>query len=312
MLPNREAGLPLHTDDQEGLYNRPGHLLGTVTAVDFDLWRVDVAPQEGGLLQGVQVEGDVLPEVYAPNDLASYVTYWFHDGNLQDPWCRPLHWRRFKGPEHGDAPEREKYHEHLQIKRVGQITIRISKDGKKIWLYDAESGDYCLYEQEARSFHVIGPHVFLGTDEHDRIELHTETDDDRLRVVIPKALLGRTAVASADGISYTADELLELVSTVEVRATAGELVHLIAPNIKFTAENSITLDPPRIYLGHGSAAEQVILGNLFKAYLDAFMALFSGHVHSNVQTGAGTSGPPTTPASPMPTSTLSTIARVSQ
>lgn len=312
MLPNREAGLPLSTEDQDGLYNRHGQWLGTVTAVDAALWRVSVQPIEGGLLEQVQVEGDVLPEVYVATDRPSYVTYWFHDGNVQDPWCRPLDWRRFKGPEADDAPEREKYHEHLQIRRVGEITIRISKDGKKIWLYDAESGDFARYDQDARTFHVVGPHIFLGTEDANRAELHTETDDDRLRVVIPKALIGKTAISGTDGIGYTADELVELFSTKEVRATAGELVHLLAPQIKLTASQSIVLDPPRIAFGHASAAQQVILGNVFKAYLDAFMALFSGHVHTGVQSGPRTSGPPVTPASPMPPSTLSRIARVSE
>lgn len=294
-----EAGLPSRAPDEDGIYNRYGHGLGVVRAVNPRLWCVDVEPQEGGMLRAVQVEGDVLPEVHTNTDNPQYVVYWFMDGNLQDPWCRPLHWRRLRGPESDDQPEKRKYHEHLQIQRVGDMTIRISKDGKKIWLYDAESGDYALYDQAARTFHVIGPHVFLGSDDKDRLEYHSDPQapaNAQVRLVIPKFFMGKLGLQDTDGISYT-----------------PTLLHLMSTAIKLTATDSITLDPPHIYFGTGSATQRIVLGDALKDYINLTVkAMIDAHVHTGVQTGSGTSGPPTTPFPAMPDSTLSTIARISE
>jgi hypothetical protein len=308
----REAGLPPFLDDRGGIYQRYGRYLGIVRAVYPELWRVDIEAEDGGLLQMAIVDDDQLPETHIDDERPSFVEYWHPSGRVSDVRCHVIPFRRLQGPDAADAAEKRRYDKHLMIRRVGDITLRITLDGKKIYLYDAESGDYAMYEQEARTFHVIGPHVFLGTDAKDRVELHTETSDDRLRVVIPKALLGKTAIQDADGISYTADQLLHLMSTNEVRATAGALVHLIAPAIKLTASGSITLDPPQIFLGNANATERVILGDLFLALYNAFVALFNSHVHTGVQTGGGTSGVPTTPASAMTNAQLSDIVHVSK
>jgi hypothetical protein len=309
--PFREAGLPEPMDDSDGEHTRYSGEIGVVRKTYPDLWRVDIEPQDGGLIHKAQVYGDTLPEVHIDVERPSYVEYWCRGGNLQDIWCSAIPWRRLKGPESATEPEKRLYHKHLKIQRVGDLTIRITQDGKKIYLYDAESNDYCLYDQDARAFHVIGPHVFWGTDDKNRVELHTETSDDRVRVVIPKALIGRTAVASTDGISYTADQLLHLVSTLVVKATAGQEIDLIAPLIKLTADQ-VVVDPVNIKLGSNSASEQIILGNLFMALFNSLINIFNNHVHTGVASGAGTTGIPTVPATFMDGTHLSDVAHVSK
>jgi GpV Apex motif len=308
--PFREAGLPDPMDDSDGEHTRYSGEIGVVRKTYPDLWRVDIEPQEGGLIRKAQVYGHTLPEVHIDVERPSYVEYWCRGGNLQDIWCSPLHWRRLKGPESATEPEKRLYHKHLKIQRVGDITIRVTPDNR-IYLYDAETGDIAMYEQGTRTLHIIGPHVFVGTDAKNRAELHTETTDDRLRVVIPKAFIGKTAVASTDGISYTADQLLHLVSTLVVKATAGQEIDLIAPLIKLTADQ-IVLDPTNIKLGHANATERLLLGDLFKAFLNAFLVAYTGHTHAGVQTGAGTSGVPTVAATLMDDSMLSDVAHVSK
>jgi hypothetical protein len=292
----REAGLPRQMPDVGGSHERYNTEIGVVRAVYADIWCVDVEPQAGGLLRNVQLTDSALPEVHVDGERPSYVEFWHRGGEIQDVWCRQVHWRRFPGPETAGEPEKRYYHKHLKLERRGDITVRITPDNR-IYLYDAESGDYCLYEQETRTFHVIGPHVFLGTDEADRLELHTgDPLTNQIRIRIPKALIGQAAIEDTDGITYT----------------AGQLIHLVSDMIKLTATTAITLDPPRINFGTATAAEQVILGNLFQTFLNAFLTSFNGHQHTGVQTGAGISGPPTAPTALMPNSTLSTIARVSE
>lgn len=310
----REAGLPKLYNDTGGAYQRYGRQVGVVRAVYPALWRVDIEAQDGGILRLALVDDDQLPETHVNTERPSFVEYWYADGRTDDVRCHVLPFRRLAGPEAGDdAPEKRRFDKHLMIRRVGDITIRIAADGKRIYLYDAESGDYALYDQEARTFHVIGPHVFLGTDAKDRIELHTETNDDRLRVVIPKALIGKTAVQDADGLSYTADQLLHLHSTNEVRVTGDVFVHLLSAAIKLTATESITLDPPKIWFGGTGATQRIVLGDALKDYINLTVkAMIDAHVHTGVQTGGGTTGAPTTPFPAMPDSTLSTIAKISQ
>jgi hypothetical protein len=310
--PFREAGLPDPMDDSNGEHTRYAGEIGVVRKVYPELFRVDIEPQDGGIIYKAQVDGNTLPEVHIDVERPSYVEYWCRGGNLQDVWCSPIHWRRLKGPESATEPERRLYHKHLKIQRVGGITMRITPDDR-IYAWDGESGDYCLYDMPNRTTHVLSPHVLVGTDSHNRIELHTETSDDRIRIVIPKALIGKTGIADEDGLSYTADQLLHLMSTNEVRATAGSLVHLIAPTIKMTASGSIVLDPPRIYLGNANATEQVILGTLFQAFWTNIVKPYiDAHVHSGVQVGGGTSAPPTTPFPGMSTDLLSDIVHVSK
>jgi hypothetical protein len=263
-----------------------------VRAVYPDIWCVDVEPQAGGLLRYVQVYGDVLPHVHADRQRPSYVTLWHRGGEMQDVWCRPVTWRQFHGPEKSGEEEKRYYHKHLQIERVGDITIRITPDNR-IYLFDAETGDYCLYESETRTFHVIAPHIFLGSDEEDRIEYHQE---DEVRVVIPKCLVGATAIQDADGITYLANTMIHLVSSL----------------IKLTASDAIILDPPQIKLGNANASEQLLLGNAWMTFFNTFITLFNAHQHTNVQNGGGVSGAPSTATPAMTNALLSDIARVSK
>jgi hypothetical protein len=307
--PYRESGLPQTTGDVGGNSNRYGFEDGIVTAIYPDLWRVDIAPNGGGLVRKAFVMTPWFPPVHIDTEQPSRVLFSFVDGRVHDPFCFPYPWRRMYGPETADdGHDRHFYQKNRHIVRIGDITIRVD-DNNRIYLFDAESNDICMYDLNERTMHTIVPHIFMGTDDATRYEYHR---DEQVRIVIPKALIGETAVQDADGISYVAHQLVHLVSDILVKATAGAEVHLIAPLIKLTATGSIVLDPPHIYLGNAGATEPVILGNLFKAFLNVFLTLFNGHSHSNVQTGGGFSGPPTIATALMDNSTLSTIAKVSE
>jgi hypothetical protein len=263
-----------------------------VRAVYPEIMCVDIQPQAGGMIYKAQLADHVVPDVHIDGERPSYVEFWHRGGQMQDVWCRQVHWRRFLGPEAEGEEEKRYYHKHLKIERHGDITIRITPKNE-IYLYDAETGDYCLYESETRTFHVVSPHVFIGTDAQDRIEYHNQ---DQIRLVIPKCFIGQTGIQDADGITYL----------------AGTLIHLVSQAIKLTATDSITLDPPRIYIGHANATEHLVLGDAWMALYNAFVTLFNNHQHSNVQNGIAVSGPPTTPTTSMSSAQLSDIAFVSK
>jgi GpV Apex motif len=293
--PFREAGLPAQMSDAGGPHMRFNQELAFVRAVYPEIMCADIQPQSGGMIYRAQIADHVVPDVHIDGERPSYVEFWHRGGQMQDVWCRRVHWRRFVGPETAGEPEKRYYHKHLKIERHGDLTLRITPDNR-VYLYDAESGDYCLYEQETRTFHVIGPHVFLGTDEADRIELHTgDPLTNEVRIVIPKALIGQTAVEDTDGITYK----------------AGQIIHLVSDLIKLTAE-TIVLDPVSIKLGHANATERAMLGDLFKAFYNAFVALYNGHQHTSVQTGSGTSGPPSVATPVMDDALLSDVTRISK
>jgi hypothetical protein len=306
--PLREAGLPQVTPDTGGEHGRYGIYKGIVRAVYPDVRRVDIEPEFGGLLRQAIVQGEVLPEVHIDTERPSHVLFAHINGNIHDVVCWPIDWRRTFGPETtDDGHERHFYHRNQQIRRVGDITVRITPDNRA-YLIDAETNDYIEYDMNTRTVHVIAPHVFIGTNDETRIEYHA---DQEVRVLIPKCLIGATAVQDQDGISYLQHQLIHLVSDLMVKATAGAEINLIAPLIKLTAE-SIILDPVNIKLGHAGATERLVLGDLFRTFLNLFLALYTGHTHTGVQTGVGTSGPPTVAATPMDESMLSDIAHVSK
>jgi hypothetical protein len=306
--PFREAGLPLMTPDTGGEHGRYGIYKGIVRAVYEDVRRVDIEPEQGGLLRQAIVQGEVLPEVHIDTERPSHVLFAHINGNIHDVVCWPIDWRRAFGPETtDDGHERHYYHKNQEIRRVKDITVRITPDNR-IYIWDAESEDYAVYDMNERTFHVIAPHVFIGTDKETRIQYDRA---EHIKMVIPKCLIGATAVEDEDGVTYLQHQLIHLVSDLIVKATAGAEIELIAPLIKLSAE-SIILDPVNIKLGHAGATERLVLGDLFRAFLNVFFTAYSGHTHSNVQTGAGVSGPPVVPATLMDDSMLSDIAHVSK
>lgn len=308
----REAGLPKLTDDTGGVYRRYGRKMGVVRAVYPELWRVDIESEDGGLLRMALVDDDQFPETHIDTERPSFVEYWYADGHAGDVRCHVQPFRRLAGPEAADAAEKRRFDKNQMIRRVQDITTRITPDSRH-YITDSEAGDIAMYSQPARTFHFLAPHHFVGTDDANRVELHTEgKSTDQFRLVIPKALIGRLAIQDEDGISYTADQLVHLRSTQEVRATAGSLVHLIAPTIKLSATGSIVLDPPKIYLGNANATEHAVLGDLFMALFNNLINIFNNHVHTGVQVGAGTTGVPTTPATSMTSTQLSDIVTVSK
>jgi hypothetical protein len=293
--PFREAGLPSQISDEGGPHHRFNQEIAVVHAVYPELMCADIQPLSGGMLYKAQLADHVVPDVHIEGERPSYVEFWHRGGEMQDVWCRRVHWRRFNGPETAGLDEKRYYHKHLKIERHGDLTIRVTPDNR-IYLVDSETNDYVLYDMNTRTLHAIVPHVFLGTDEQDRIELHTAAPPtNQLRIVIPKALIGATAVEDSDGITYKAGEVLHLVSTL----------------IKLTAQ-TIVLDPVSIKFGHANATERVMLGDLFMSLYNGLINLFNSHSHSNVQNGPGTSGPPTATADLMTSAFLSDVARVSK
>ena len=306
--PYREAGLPHLTADQDGYANRYGLTKGVVRAVYPDVRRVDVEPEHGGLLRKVLVIGDVLPEEHVDTDNPQHVLVGFIGGNMHDAVCWPLLWRRTFGTETtDDGKERHFYPKNQQIVRVKDLTVRITSDNR-IYLVDAESDDYIEYDMNTRTVHTIAPHVFMGTNEATRYEYHRDTE---VRIVIPKCLIGQTAVESADGMSYLAQQLIHLMSMLQVKATAGAEVELNAPLIELNA-GSVVLNTTNSRFGGASAAEQLLLGNQWMTFYNTFITLFNAHTHTSVQNGPGTSGPPGAPAAAMDGSLLSDVARVSK
>jgi hypothetical protein len=317
----REAGLPLMLPDIRGDRTLQSGSKGVVRAVYPDQWRVDIEAEDGSLLTHVLVIGPYFPELHTDAEAPSHVGYFFVNG-MADALCWPMPHRRLLGPQDSpegasgeNQPERRYYHTHHYISRSGQITMRISKDNRLV--LETEDDDYIHLDQPRRTITLEAPSVYVGTEDSTRVEVQrddsirafapliligTETgdrieyrDQAHIHQVTPEWFMGATGQADADGITYLANSFLHLVSTA----------------IKLTAVDSITLDPPRINFGTTSAAQRVILGNLFQTFLNAFLTQFNGHVHTNVQSGGGLSGPPQTPTAMMPDTTLSTIARVS-
>lgn len=318
----REAGLPpLYANPHGEAFLLTGSK-AVVRAVYPETNRVDIETEDGSFLTQVLVIGPYFPEVHKDSEAPSHVGY-LHVRGQAEAFCWPMPHRRLLGPQDqlesdsSDQPERRYYHVHHYAYRLGEVTVRLTRDNR--YVIETEQNDYIVLDTQRREVRLHAPTVFVGTDEdNNRIEyeqddsirgfaplilLGTETGDrieyqdhDHVSVVTPKYMMGQLGLEDTDGITYLANSILHLMSTT----------------IKLTASEAIVLDPPRISFGTATAAERVILGNIFQTFLNVFLTLFNAHQHSNVQNGGGTSGPPTTPTGMMPDSTLSTIAYVSQ
>jgi hypothetical protein len=312
----REAGLPPLIGDDRA----ERHLLlgskGVVRAVYPDLNRVDIETEEGSLLTKVMVLGPYFPEIHQDNDRPSHVAY-LHVRGAADAICWPITFRRLLSPTdpvpQGDGdtpPERRRYDTHHYIHRNGDMTIRITRDNRVV--IESEKGDYFQLDQDAREVRIHAPSVFLNTEDGVRVEVQRDDEyikgiathvyvgtdtatriqydqDDQIQMVMNKIFLGATGLQDQDGITYL----------------AGAIIHLVSSVIKLTASSQIVLDPAQVLLGSNGADQQVILGNLFMAFLNTFLTLFNGHTHTGVQGGGGTSGAPTTSTPLMDTSVLS-------
>jgi hypothetical protein len=282
-----EAGLPMMTPDTLGERQTFTGSRGIVRAVHPELWRVDFEAEDGSYLTEALVIGPYFPEVHTPEQ-PSLVGYMQVRGG-PDTFCWPMPHRRLNGPQDlREGPERRYYHLHHSIFRAGDLTMRFTRDNR--FLLESEAGDWLLYDQAKREFHLHAPTLFVGeTETERRIEFQ---QDDSLRAYAPLILIG---TETSDRIEYR--EGVELL--------------LQAPLIKLTAED-IILDPVSIKLGHENATERVMLGDLFMALYNSLITLFNAHQHTNVQTGSGLSGPPSAAAAPMTEAHLSDVTRVSK
>lgn len=294
----REAGLPAWTSDVYGDRALFSGSKGVVRAVHPAQWRVDIETEEGSFLTDVLVIGPYFPELHADGDSPSHVGYFYVRG-MPDALCWPMPHRRLLGPtdeikgqEGQSQPERRYYALHNFIFRSGEITWRITKDHR--FVLESESGDYIQYDTQRREFRVHGPTVFIGTEQETRIEYE---QDDVVRIVMPKILMGDQALPDQDGYTYVKDELVHIMSNV----------------VRLTGQTSIILEAPHIYGGSSLAAQRMILGNLFQEYTNTVVKpMIDAHVHGNVQNGPSVSGAPTTPYPAMPDSTLSIIGKLSE
>jgi hypothetical protein len=292
----REAGLPLLALDIHGERSLILGSKGLVRAVYPETNRVDLETEDGSYLTQVLVVGPYFPEVHRDGEAPSHATY-VHVRGEAEAFCWPETHRRLLGPHDtlsetsgSGEPERRYFHLHGYIFRVGDVTVRVSRDHR--FVVETEQGDYIVVNAPTREIELHAPTVFLGTDDATRIEVQRDQD---VRVVMPKVFVGAQALPDADGLTYLADELL----------------HLVSPLIKLTAE-TIVLDPVSIKLGHANATERVMLGDLWRTFFNAFITLFNGHQHSGVQNGPGITGAPTTPATAMDDSMLSDVTHVSK
>jgi hypothetical protein len=292
-----EAGLPRMYEHVQGDRAFFSGSKGVVRALYPDLWRVDIETDDGSLLNHALVVGPYFPELHKDGEAPSHVGYCYVRG-MPDVLCWPMPHRRLLGPddsptgEEGQGqPERRYYALHNFIFRSGDITWRITKDQR--FVLESEAGDYIQYDQQTREIRVHAPTVFIGTEDATRLEYQ---QDEVVRILMPKILVGDQALMDTDGLTYIKDTIIHLVSSI----------------IKLTASDEIILDPPRIRIGNANASEHLVLGDQWMALYNAFVALFNGHQHSNVQNGAGISGPPTTPTAAMSSAQLSDIAFVSK
>jgi hypothetical protein len=261
---------------------------GLVRVVYPDRWRVDFEADDGSFLTEALVVGPYFPAVHTPED-PSHVGY-MHVRGGPDTVCWPMPHRRLVSQHDGqsEAPERRYFHLPHFIFRSGDITLRVTRDNR--FVLESEAGDWLLYDQARREFHLHAPSIFLGTtDDQRRVEYQ---QDESLRAFAPLMLLGS-----------------EVGDRIEYRE--GVEILLQAPLIKLTAEE-IILDPVSIKFGHGNATERVVLGDLLMAFYNTFVTLFNAHTHSNVQNGPGTSGAPVTPTAAFTDALLSDVARVSK
>lgn len=314
----REAGLPQIVADDRGERALYSGSKGVVRAVYPDRWRVDLETDDGSLLTEVLVIGPYFPQLHEDGADPSHVGYLYMRGG-PEAVCWPMPHRRLVGPHDQpgeEQPERRYFHRHSYIFRSGDITVRITDDQR--FVIESEQGDYIIYDQNRREIRLHAPTVYVGTTtDEGRIEyqqdtlmrtftpvilLGTETAtrveykrDTHVKVAMPMILLGDQALPDLDGITYLKEEL----------------IHLVTPFFKVTAD-TIVLDPTHIYLGNQNATERVMLGDLWKAFYNTFVALFNNHTHTNVQNGLGVSGPPSTPTVAMDDSMLSDITRVSK
>lgn len=283
-----EAGLPLSMPDRHGEQFLLTGSQGLVRAIHPERWRLDLEAEDGSYLTEAVVIGPYFPAVHTPDD-PSHVGYWHVRGGPETV-CWPMPHRRLLSPHDGQGgePERRYFADHHYIFRSGDLTVRISRDNR--FVIESEAGDWLLYDQHKREFHLHAPRVVLGmTEDATRVEFK---DRDSFRAFAPLVLLGT-----------------EVGDRIEYRD--GVEILLQAPLVKITAE-SIVLDPVSIKLGHENATERVLLGDAWMALYNAFVTLFNGHTHSNVQTGPGVSGAPTTPTPAMTDALLSDVARVSK
>jgi hypothetical protein len=285
----REAGLPrLYTDANSGLH-REAFSKGVVRRVYPDLWRVDIESEVGGLIHKALVIGPHLPPIDQGAEQPSHVVFTQIQGHVDDVICWPLTFRRFFGPETPNEEEHHYYQVHLHCERAGNITVRVTDDGR--WVIESEEGDYIALKTDTREIRVIAPAVYLGrVEDGPRIEYQ---DDDVVKVIIPRLQVGNEENQLTAGIDYR----------------AGEALYLRAPLIKLTAER-IVLDPVAIQLGSEDAEERAILGDLFQQFWAQAKALFDAHVHSGVQVGGGTSNVPTTTWPAMSNDLLSETVRL--
>jgi hypothetical protein len=307
-----EAGLPLVYEDVRGEQFLLTGATGVVRAIYPETHRVDIETEDGSLLMQALVIGPYFPELHKDGEAPSHVGY-LHVSGQAEAFCWPMPHRRLLGPRNllegttGDGePERRYFHTHGYILRWGDVTMRITTDHR--FVVETEEGDYILLDSQKREIELRAPTVFVGTDRATRAEYQR---DKEYRIVMPKILLGAQAVPDADGLTYLENTLLHLVSTLLVRATAGEEIVLEAPLIKLTADH-IILDPTNIKLGHANATERVMLGDLFMTLYNQLITIFNTHQHSGVQPGAGVSGTPTTAAPAMTDAHVSDVVRVSK
>jgi hypothetical protein len=293
----REAGLPVLVPDAGGERTQLMGAKGVVRAIYPERWRVDIETEEGSLITEALVVGPYFPQLHADGQEPSHVGY-LQVGGGPEALCWPMPHRRLLAPTDRpkdagaeEQPERRYFHLHRYIFRSGNITMRITTDERLV--FESEAGDYILFDTQTRTVEVQAPTVFLGTDAGTRVEYQRDTE---LRLIMPKILLGDQALLDTDGITYLKDTLL----------------HLVSPEIKLTSSGQIILDPPTIKFGNENASEPLVLGNQWLALYNAFINLFNNHVHTNVQTGSGVSGPPQTPSVGMTDAQLSDIAYVSK
>jgi hypothetical protein len=269
-MDDREAGLPRLVSDEGAPTNLMYMAKGVVRAVYPDEWRVDIETDHGGMLHKAVVLSPYLPPVHQDLVQPSHVYFVHAYGHAADAICWPLTFRRLLDPER-ELTKEEGKNDHSQRDR-GDTS-------------DSEG------EGDEPSRHFYNLHVYCQRAGDITIRI---TDDNKW------------VVESEAGDTIRYDQKKREVDVLAPTVRIGSMEHT---RVEYVRADHVHVVMPDIRLGTPTSEQQVILGNLWQQFYNAFVDLFNQHRHRNVQPGGGLSGPPFQFTNHMEDDLLSDITR---
>jgi hypothetical protein len=179
-----------------------------------------------------------------------------------------------------------------------------------IAISDSDKGQYVYWSEH------LGFRVTIKQDEHPKgdrtgeLEIRNQKDDRllQIRILEDRAVIRLDTPTTriimddtAKGITIECDEKVQ-VTCKNATVDAEEKVEVNCQNAVVAASAEADVESPQIRLGSSASAaiERAVLGEQLKLYIDS-------HRHTDVDTGTGTSGPP---SQEFPASALSAITKL--